>query len=190
MLKGKQLDGIYHNMNILILGNDLYEKIGIKTILSKNLIRSIYFNSNINLSQGDVIIICASSAPLLGWWKYLYLAYIFNKQYGMYVIITCPEKIHNAFLIRKCGITLISGSISLYGFSDNLLSAIRYFIEKKTSVTKDTNSFWESFLTNISKYEKTCQKNSTTNYHYRSTLLQRLGFESWHVLRVFMTGYL
>jgi hypothetical protein len=58
-------------MVVWVSGCSCYETIGVMTLLNDRGILARDFRAGARLGAGDTLVLCFSSAPLLGWYRYL-----------------------------------------------------------------------------------------------------------------------
>lgn len=185
---------------IYLFGMCYFEIHGINHMLSKNYNVIHYIkddNSFLNLSENDILIMCLSAMPTLGWSRQLSQIKQLSSYCPAKIIALTPEHVPDIRLTMSSKqVFYINGTQNI----DQLHNSIVHSIRKPTLSDKP---FPDEFITNHRYYQCTmdiingisvanrakieCIPHKTV-YHRRFTFLRRLGFSSFLHLQLFLSG--
>ncbi|HBC6071614.1 TPA: hypothetical protein KEW16_002098 [Escherichia coli] len=172
-------------MSIWLSGVVSYELTGVKLMLSEYPVKVQAVTSDTQFTQGDTLILCLGSTPLIGWWRYLRLIQWLEKAFGLNLIVLCPEKVCTMNLFCGGKVTFLNMNSFSASVPEVLLCA-----RKKEPEIRNTDRFWfYAFM--CLREEPSVEVNDNPKrraYYRRHFLLRKLNFSSIHLLRVFMSG--
>lgn len=90
-------------MVVWVSGCSCYETIGVMTLLNGRGIVARDFCAGSRPGAGDTLVLCFSSAPLLGWYRYLKTVLRVAGRYDVRLIVLCPEVVYRSGLRKKYG---------------------------------------------------------------------------------------
>ncbi|WP_252105502.1 hypothetical protein [Escherichia coli] len=149
------------------------------------------FRAGSRPGTGDTLILCLSSAPLLGWYRYLKTVLRVTGRYDVRLIVLCPEVVYRSGLV--CGINIVA-----VNGEDELVQLVQVLTQTElNNFQKGDNEdnqkvIWSVFLEKASEILLTSPSSETDvtrarrAYSQRSLMLQYLGFSSLLKLKVFM----
>ncbi|TBM09578.1 hypothetical protein EYY86_20460 [Hafnia paralvei] len=185
---------------IYLFGKCYFETHGINHLFTKNHNVINYVmddNSLLNLCENDIIIMCQSALPTLGWSRQLPQIKQLSSYCPAKIIVLTPEHVPDIHLIMSSKqVFYINGTQNI----DQLHNSIVHSIRKPTLSDKP---FPDEFITNHRYYQ--CAMDiingitvidrarieylpHKTVYHRRVTFLRRLGFSSLLHLQLFLSG--
>ncbi|EAX7734110.1 hypothetical protein AIX81_21475 [Salmonella enterica] len=181
----------YSEVNVWLAGVFSYEVTGVELVLAKQSVRCMKVNSGTQITSRDTLILCLSSTPLIGWWRYLRLIQWLEKRYEIKLIVLCPARIFSMSIICGDNVIWLNGDESLISVSEFLYCALK---EGKKDIIKNSGEniskfFWGGLMClreHPSDEEEKCLTRKA--YHRRRSLLRRLNLNSMHFLQVFMSG--
>lgn len=180
-------------MVVWISGCCRYETTGVIPLLNKNGIAVRDFLAGNKLCSGDTLILCLSSAPLLGWYRYLKIVQWMAGRYDVQMIVLCPEVVYRSGVVRGRNVVAVNGESGIFLLAQVLTQSVQNFFQKgdEKDCQKDISSFSlkkvsETFL--ISPSSESDITRARKAYNQRSVMLQHLGFTSLLKLKVFMAG--
>lgn len=81
---------------VWVAGCSSYETTGVIHLLREGGISAGLFRPGERLRTRDTLILCFSSAPLLGWWRYLKITQWVMHRYDIRLIVLCPDEVYRA----------------------------------------------------------------------------------------------
>ncbi|EGI6182050.1 hypothetical protein VW37_004536 [Salmonella enterica subsp. houtenae serovar 51:z4,z23:-] len=112
-------------MNIWLAGVFSYEVTGVELVLAKQSVRCMKVNSGTQITSRDTLILCLSSTPLVGWWRYLRLIQWLEKYYEINLIVLCPARIFLMNIFCGENVIWLNGEASLISVSGFLYCALK-----------------------------------------------------------------
>lgn len=181
-------------MFVWVSGCSRYETTGVIHLLEGIGIVGRDFRVGNRLCPGDILILCFSSATLLGWWRYLKIVQWVADRYDVRLIVLCPDKVYLAGVICGRNIVAVNGKHGCFRLSRSLLQAIQRCLPggRGGAYREYMKSF---FLEGASQallmypISESDRLTAQRAYHRRSLIVQRLGFASLMTLKVFMAGF-
>lgn len=79
---------------VWVAGCSGYETTGVIHLLKGCGVSVRLFSPGERLRAGDTLILCFSSAPWLGWWRYLKITQWVAYRYDIQLIVMCPDEVH------------------------------------------------------------------------------------------------
>lgn len=178
-------------MVVWISGCSRYEAAGVMALLNGRRIVARDFRAGSRFCAGDTLILCLSSAPLLGWCRYLKTARWVAGRYNVRLIVLCPEVVYRSGVICGRNMVAVNGESELFQLVRVLTQTVQNYFEKggEADSQKDMGSVFlekasETLL--ISPSSETDVTRARKAYSQRSLMLQHLGFPSLLKLKVFM----
>lgn len=180
-------------MVVWISGYSSYEIVGVITLLSDSGVVVRYLQKGDRVCSGDALILCLSSEPLLGWYRYLKIVRWIAERYDAQIIVLCPEVVYQSGVIRGRNIVVVNGKSGLAQLTRVLTQSVQHCFPKgnKEDYQKD---MWSVFLKRISETLLISPSSDSDitrmrkAYSQRSSMLQHLGFNSLLKLKVFIAG--
>lgn len=180
---------------VWVIGGNSYEATGVMHLLKDCGINVRFFLSGHRFCPGDTLIICLSSTPLLGWWRYLRIILWVACRYDIRIIILCPDDVFWTGAVYGENTLFMNGRYSCFKSSLLLHQVVRncllegalnnvhqdawlYFLDRASQVL---------LMSPASEYDSSASKRA---YQRRNLMLQRLGFSSLMKLKVFMAGFI
>lgn len=179
---------------VWVAGCCSYETIGVMYLLKGCGISARLFRLGERLQSGDTLILCFSSAPLLGWWRYLKITQWVMDRYDIRLIVLCPDDVYQTGIIHGRNMQTVNGKRGGGHLSWLLQQAVqcclldgipRYHLDciKLPFLEKAVQA-----LRILPARESDCQA-ARRAYYLRDQMVQRLGFASLMKLKVFMSGF-
>ncbi len=181
--------------DVWIAGCSKYEITGVMHLLENGGISAGLFRSGIRLRNDDTLILCFSSALLLGWWRYLKIIQWMAYRYDARLIVLCPDEVFRAGVICGRNIMAINGESACIHLSRRLQEAVQSSLSEELSTTYREclkHFFLESAAQVLQLVPARGSYSFATRraYRRRDLMIQRLGFASLMALKVFMAGFL
>ncbi len=178
-------------MVVWVSGCSCYETIGVMTLLNDRGIVARDFCAGSRPGAGDTLVLCFSSAPLLGWYRYLKTVFRVAGRYDVRLIVLCPEVVYRSGLVCGRNMVAVNGESGLFQLIQVLTQTVLNNFQKGD---KEDNQkvMWPVFLEKaseillISPSSETDVTGARRAYSQRSLMLQYLGFSSLLKLKVFM----
>lgn len=152
------------------------------------------FRAGDRFSAGDILILCFSSVPLLGWSRYLKITQWVAHRYDIRLIILCPDEVYQTGILNGKKRVAVNGRHDCFHLSHVLQQAVMCWPgeEMVHSRTREWLSFWsmasQALLARpVSESERSSVRKE---YNRRWLLVQHMGFSSLLKLKVFMAGLL
>lgn len=180
---------------VWIAGCSSYETTGVIHLLRGSGISAGLFRPGERLRTRDTLILCFSSAPLLGWWRYLKITQWVMHRYDIRLIVLCPDEVYRAGIVCGRNTVAVNGERSCIHLSRSLRQAVLcYLPEKMPELLRDCRilSFPEraSLALEIHPARESDSLSARRAYYRRDLMVQRLGFTSLMKLKVFMANYI
>lgn len=145
------------------------------------------------LRKGDSLVLCFSSAPLLGWGRYLKIILWVKHRYDIRLVVLCPEDVYRTVIICGRNTIAVNGEQELSLLSQALQQAVRYGFPEycQTFYWRHTmsSSLQMAFRAlQMSPSAATDRSEAVKRYQRRGAIVQRLGFSSLLKLKIFMAG--
>lgn len=178
---------------VWIVGVCSYEVSGVEELLKRVAIPVRSFRPGNRLSSGDVMVLCFSQAPLMGWWKYLKLTGWLSQRYDFRLIVLCPEVVYRSGVVKGRNIVAVNGERAVSLLAEDLMHALQHNMSRRFSSYHSNMSqdFWGQSVCCLqtTPSEEITLQQLRKWYRRRSLLLQHTGFETLLCLKIFMTGY-
>ena len=178
-------------MVVWVSGCSCYETIGVMTLLNDRGIVARDFCAGSRPGAGDTLVLCFSSAPLLGWYRYLKTVLRVAGRYDVRLIVLCPEVVYRSGLVCGRNMVAVSGEDELVQLVQVLTQTVLNNFQKEYK-EGNQKATWPVFLEKaseillISPSSETDVTGARRAYSQRSLMLQYLGFSSLLKLKVFM----
>ena len=101
-------------MVVWVSGCSCYETTGVITLLNDRGIVARDFRAGRCFCAGDTLILCLSSAPLLGWCRYLKTARWIAGRYDIRLIVLCPEVVYRSGVVCGRNMVAVNGESELF----------------------------------------------------------------------------
>lgn len=181
---------------VWVAGYSGYETTGVIHLLRCCSISARLFRPGERLRTGDTLILCFSSAPLLGWWRYLKITQWVMHRYDIRTIVLCPDDVYQTSIVYGRNTVVVNGALSCIHLSKSLQHAMQH-CPMEESLTPYRECFGLFFLKRVVQAQalrilpdrKSDKPMIRRAYYRRSMIVQRLGFSSLMKLRVFMAGF-
>lgn len=181
-------------MVVWVSGCSCYETIGVMTLLNDRGIVARDFCAGSRPGAGDPLVLCFSSAPLLGWYRYLKTVLRVAGRYDVRLIVLCPEVVYRSGLVCGRNMVAVNGEGELFQLIQVLTQTVLNNFQEGDKEDKQ-QSIWPVFLEKVSEIMLISPSSETDitrarrAYSQRSSMLQCLGFPSLLKLKVFMAGF-
>lgn len=179
---------------VWIAGCSSYETTGVIHLLRSRGISAGLFRPGERPRAGDTLILCFSSAPLLGWWRYMKITQWVVHRYDIRLIVLCPAEVYQASIIYGRNTVAVNGERSCIYLSRSLQQAMQCYLQEEMP-----ESHWNyrelSFLEIASlalliyPAQEPDYSAARRAYQRRGRLVKYLGFTSLLKLKVFMAGF-
>ncbi|WP_243053484.1 hypothetical protein [Escherichia coli] len=152
------------------------------------------FRTGSRLCAGDTLIFCLSSAPLLGWYRYLKTVRWVAERYDVRLIVLCPEVVYQSGVVCGRNMVAVNGESELFQLIQVLTQTVLNNYQKGDK-EDNQKAMWSVFLKQVSEIMLISPSSETDitrvrrAYSQRSLMLQYLGFPSLLKLKVFMAGW-
>ncbi|EAB3093705.1 hypothetical protein C6O39_21035 [Salmonella enterica] len=179
---------------VWVAGCSSYETTGVIHLLSGCGISAELFRPGEQLRTRDTLILCFSSAPFLGWWRYLKITQWVMHRYDIQLIVLCPDEVHRAGIVCGRNTVVVNGERSCIHLSRSLQQAVqRRLPEAILAPYRECVRlfFLERAVQTLRIHpagESDCPA-ARRAYYRRYRIVQRLGFISLLKLKVFMAGF-
>lgn len=179
---------------IWVAGCSSYETTGVIHLLRGCGISAELFRPGERLRTRDTLILCFSSAPLLGWWRYLKITRWVMHRYDIRLIVLCPDEVYQAGIVCGRNTVAVNGERSCIHLSRPLQQAVqRRLPEEILAPYRECVRlfFLERAVQALRIHpagESDCPA-ARRAYYRREQMVQRLGFTSLMKLKVFMAGF-
>ena len=180
---------------VWVAGRCSYEITGVIHLLKGCSISAEVFRPGNQLRAGDTLILCFSSLPLLGWWRYLKITQWVMHRYDIRLIVLCPDEVHRAKIVCGRNTQAVNGERSCIHLSRSLRQAVLCYLPEEIPelLLRDCRilSFPEraSLALEIHPAREPDSLSARRAYYRRDLMVQRLGFTSLMKLKVFMAGF-
>ncbi|MDQ9272990.1 hypothetical protein KJE05_24070 [Escherichia marmotae] len=179
---------------VWVSGCSSYETTGAIHLLKERGISAGIFRPGNQFRPGDILILCFSSLPLLGWWRYLKIISWVAHRYDIRLIVLCPDEVHRAGIVCGRNTVTVNGERSCIHLSQSLQQAVQRCLSEEI-LTPYRECVGLSFLERAVQAlridpagESDCPA-ARRAYYRREQMVQRLGFVSLMKLKVFMAGF-
>lgn len=179
---------------VWVAGCSSYETTGVIHLLREGGISAELFRPGEQLRARDMLILCFSSAPLLGWWRYLKITQWMMHRYDIRLIVLCPAEVHRAGIVCGRNTVAVNGERSCIHLSRSLQQAVRRRLsEERLAPYREyiRQFFLERAVQALQIYPagESDIPAARRAYYRREQMVQRLGFTSLLKLKIFMTGF-
>lgn len=179
---------------VWVAGCSSYETTGVIHLLRRGGISAELFRPGERLRTRGTLILCFSSAPLLGWWRYLKITQWVIHRYDTRLIVLCPDEVHRAGIVRGRNTVAVNGERSCIHLSRSLQQAVQRRLPE--AILAPYRECVRLFFLEIAVQtlrihpagESDCPA-ARRAYYRREQMVQRLGFTSLMRLKVFMAGF-
>lgn len=110
---------------VWVAGCSSYETTGIIHLLREGGISAGLFRPGERLRTRDTLILCFSSAPLLGWWRYLKITQWVMHRYDIRLIVLCPDEVYRASIVCGRNTVAVNGERRCIHLSRSLQQAVQ-----------------------------------------------------------------
>lgn len=181
---------------VWVAGYSGYETTGVIHLLRCCGISARLFRPGERLRTGDTLILCFSSAPLLGGGRYLKITQWVMHRYDIRTIVLCPDDVYQTSIVYDRNTVVVDGALSCIHLSKSLQHAMQH-CPMEESLTPYRECFGLFFLKRVVQAQalrilpdrKSDKPMIRRAYYRRGMIVQRLGFSSLMKLRVFMAGF-
>lgn len=179
---------------VWVAGRCSYEVTGVIHLLKDCSISAKIFQLGNKLLAGDTLILCFSSAPLLGWWRYLEIIQWIAYRYDIRLIVLCPDVVYRAGIAYSRNTQVVNGKLRCFYLSRSLLQAILCYLSKERPTLNRRCSIL-SFIERASQVLQIYPSHGAGRlaarraYYQRDRMVQHLGFISLLKLKIFMAGF-
>lgn len=174
-------------------GCSRYETTGVMAMLNDRGIVARDFRAGSRICAGDTLILCLSSAPLLGWCRYLKTIRWVAGRYDVRLIVLCPEVVYRSGVVNGRNMVAVNGENKLFRLVQVVTQTVLNHFQKGDK-EGNQKAMWSVFLEQaseimlISPSSETGVTQARRAYHVRNLMVQHLGFPSLLKLKVFMAG--
>ncbi len=179
--------------SVWVAGCCSHETTGVIHLLKGAGIAARPLRSVFRLRAGDTLILCFSSAPLLGGWRYLRITQWVACRYDIRLVVLCPDEVYRSGIIYGSNIVVVNGVCGSIQLSLLLQQAVQRCLP---GTEKDVQVYmWSSFrekaslALSVNPASEPDKAAALKAYRRRWVMLQRLGFVSLIKLQVFMAGF-
>ncbi len=171
-----------------------YEAAGVIHLLKRGGINARFYRTGYRLGAGDTLIICFSSAPLLGWWRYLKITQWVAYRYDIRLIVLCPDEVYRTSIICSKNTVAVNGERSCFQLFWTLLQAVQCCLPGGVNYCREHIKLF--FLERASQallifpVLESDRLAAQRAYYRRVLMVRRLGFASLMKLKVFMAGFI
>lgn len=179
---------------VWVAGCSSYETTGVIHLLRGYGISAGLFRPGEQLRTRDTLILCFSSASLLGWWRYLKITQWVMHRYDIRLIVLCPDEVYRAGIVCGRNTVAVNGERSCIHLSRSLQQAVqRRLPEEILAPYRECVRvfFLERAVQALRIHpagESDCPA-ARRAYYRREQMVLRLGFTSLLKLKVFMAGF-
>lgn len=110
---------------VWVAGCSGYETTGVIHLLKGCGVSVRLFRPGERLRAGDTLILCFSSAPLLGWWRYLKITQWVAYRYDIRLIVLCPDEVCRTDVVCGRNIVTVNGERSCIHLSRSLQQTVQ-----------------------------------------------------------------
>ncbi|MDQ9212144.1 hypothetical protein KJE04_05800 [Escherichia marmotae] len=179
---------------VWVAGCSGYETTGVIHLLKGCGVSVRLFRPGERLRAGDTLILCFSSAPLLGWWRYLKITQWVAYRYDIRLIVLCPDEVCRTDVVCGRNTVTVNGERSCIHLSQSLQQAVQRCLSEEILIPY-RECVGLSFLERAVQAlridpagESDCPA-ARRAYYRREQMVLRLGFISLLKLKVFMAGF-
>lgn len=179
---------------VWVSGGSIFEITGVDSLLSSVGISSYVFRTGNRLRDGDSLILCLSSLPLLGWARYLKIIHWVSHRYAVRMIILCPNEVYRAGIVCGRNTLVVNGEYQLAQLSLLLMLSVRYCLQPKPDLFGNQrctcSSLWyQAFRALLISAAAAPDRSAAQKvYRQRNLIVQRLAFTSLMKIKVIMAG--
>ncbi|ERA31529.1 hypothetical protein H001_03166 [Escherichia coli UMEA 3955-1] len=179
---------------VWVAGCSSYETSGVIHLLKGCGISAGLFRPGERFRSGDTLILCFSSAPLLGWWRYLKITQWVMHRYDIRLIVLCPDEVYRAGIVCGRNTVAVNGEGSCIHLSRSLQQAVQRCLPEEILASyreRIRQPFLERAVQTLRIHpagESDCPV-ARRAYYRRYRIVQLLGFISLLKLKVFMAGF-
>lgn len=179
---------------VWVAGCSGYETTGVIHLLKGCGVSVRLFRPGERLRAGDTLILCFSSAPLLGWWRYLKITQWVAYRYDIRLIVLCPDEVCRTDVVCGRNTVTVNGERSCIHLSRSLQQAVQRRLPEEILASyreRIRQPFLERAVQTLRIHpagESDCPA-ARRAYYRRYRIVQRLGFISLLKLKVFMAGF-
>lgn len=181
-------------MSVWIARVCTYEVSGVAEILKRSAVPVSVFRPGNRFCPGDVLVLCVSQAPLLGWWQYLKLTGWLSRRYDIRLVVLCPEMVYRSGVVRGRNIETVNGERAVSLLTEDIRRALQQNVWRRAGKKSCNMSadFWDLAVCclQLKPSEEMTLQQLRREYQRRNLLLQETGFETLLCLKVFMAGCL
>lgn len=179
---------------VWVAGCNSYETTGVIHLLRGCGISAGSFRLGERLRTRDTLILCFSSAPLLGWWRYLKITQWVMQRYDIRLIVLCSDEVHRAGIVCGRNIVAVNGECSCIHLSRSLQQAVQRRLPEEILVPyrECVRAFFLERAVQVLRIHPAGESNclvARRAYYRREQMVLRLGFASLMKLKVFMAGF-
>lgn len=180
---------------VWVAGRCSYEITSVIHLLKSCGISAEVFRRGNQLRTRDTLILCFSSAPLLGWWRYLKITQWVMYRYDIRLIVLCPDEVHRAGIVCGRNTVAVNGKRSCIHLSRSLQQAVQRRLPEEIQATYQEyiGLFFLERSVQTLRIHPAGESDSLAarrEYYRRDRMVQRLGFTSLLKLKVFMANYI
>ncbi|PSY59137.1 hypothetical protein C7B18_28055, partial [Escherichia coli] len=110
---------------VWVAGCSGYETTGVIHLLKGCGVSVRLFRPGERLRAGDTLILCFSSAPLLGWWRYLKITQWVAYRYDIRLIVLCPDEVCRTDVVCGRNTVTVNGECSCIHLSRSLQQTVQ-----------------------------------------------------------------
>lgn len=179
---------------VWVSGGSIYEITGVEYLLSGLGISACVFRAGNRLREGDSLILCLSSLPLLGWARYLKIIHWISHRYAVRMIILCPGEVYRTGIVCSQNTVVVNGEYQPAQLSLLLMQSVQYCLQPESdwhgSQPCTCSLFWDRafralLISATAAPDRSAAKKA---YRQRDLIVQRLAFTSLMKLKVVMAG--
>lgn len=180
---------------VWVAGCSGYETTGVIHLLKGCGVSARLFRPGERLRAGDTLILCFSSAPLLGWWRYLKITQWVAYRYDIRLIVLCPDEVFRTDAVCGRNTVAVNGERSCIHLFRSLQQSVqRRLPEEILAPYRECvrGGFLERSVQTL-RIHPAGESDSLAarrEYYRRDRMVQRLGFTSLLKLKVFMANYI
>lgn len=179
---------------VWVAGCSSYETTGVMHLLKSCGISAGLLRPGERIRTRDTLILCFSSAPLLGWWRYLKITQWVMHRYDIRLIVLCPDEVHRADTVCGRNTVAVNGERSCSHLSQLLQRAVQRCLPEEILLPYQRCirlSFLEGAVQAllINPSGESDYSAARRAYYRRNRMVQSLGGVSLMKLKVFMAGY-
>lgn len=179
---------------VWVAGCSSYETTGVIHLLRGYGISAGLFRPGEQLRTRDTLILCFSSALLLGWWRYLKITQWVMHRYDIRLIVLCPDEVYQAGIVCGRNTVAVNGERSCIHLSRSLQQAVQRRLPEEilAPYRECVRGFFLERAVQALRIHPAGESNcpaARRAYYRREQMVLRLGFASLMKLKVFMAGF-